>query len=75
MKTHYTQSLYEASYLLALGFKLVSANPDGHKTTLLFADSPELKQAVIDFYNNEGIVKAKPFVECYRSLKDMVFQR
>ena len=73
-KTYRTQSLYEASYLLALGFKLIGADP-GQKTTLLFADSPELQQAVLDFYNGEGTVRAKPFVESYRSLKDMVFQR
>jgi len=70
-----TQSLYEASYLLANGFRLVATNRAGLKTTLLFADIPELRQAVLDFYNGEGVVKAKPFVECYRSLKDMVFQR
>ncbi len=75
MSVHKTQSLYEASYLLALGFKLVSTNPDGQKTTLLFADTPELKQAVMGFYNGDGVIKAKPFVECYRSLKDMVFRR
>ncbi len=76
MKTHHsTQSLYEASYLLATGFKLVASDPGGQKTTLLFADTPELRQAILDFYNGEGMVRAKPFVENYRTLKDMVFQR
>lgn len=75
MKDYRTQSLYEASYLLALGFKLVASDAQGQKTTLLFADTPELRKAVMDFYNGDGLVRAKHFVESYRSLKDMVFQR
>ncbi len=75
MTAHRTQSLYEASYLLARGFRLAATDHEGQKTTLVFADTPELRQAILDFYNGDGMVKAKPFVESYRSLKDMVFQR
>ena len=74
-KTYRTQSLYEASYLLALGFRIVSSDAAGQKTTLVFDDTLKLRQAVVDFYNGDGVVRAKPFVESYRSLKDMVFQR
>lgn len=74
-KNYSTQSLYEASFLLAKGFELTSKDSTGQKTTLLFEDSPELRQAVIAFYNGRGIIRAKVFVESYRSLKDMVFQR
>ncbi len=70
-----TQSLYEASFLLARGFKLIAANTDGPKATLLFADSVDLQQTILDFYNSKGMVRAKPFVDAYRSLKDMVFRR
>ena len=75
MKTYSTQSLYEASYLLAKGFKLISKDTSGRKAALIFEDSPELKQAVMDFYNGGASVRAKAFVDSYRSLKDMVFQR
>lgn len=75
MKSYQTQNLYEASYLLAKGFKLVAKDARGQKTTLHFEDSPDLKKALMDFYNGDGVVYAKAFVESYRSLKDMVFQR
>lgn len=74
-KFHRTQSLYEGAYLIALGFRLVSKDSSGQKTALLFEDSPELRQAVMDFYNGGASVRAKAFVDSYRSLKDMVFQR
>lgn len=75
MKNYTTQSLYEASYLLAKSFKLVSKDSNGQKVSLLFEDSPELRQVVMDFYNGEGMVRAKVFVDHYRSLKDFCFTR
>ena len=75
MKTYSTQSLYESAYLLSRGFKLISKDSTGHKSTLLFEDSPQLKQAVMDFYNGRGTACAKSLFDSYRSLKDMVFQR
>ena len=75
MKTYSTQSLYESAYLLSKGFKLISRDSTGQKTTLLFEDSSELKQAVMGFYNGEGTASAKTLFDAYRSLKDMVFQR
>ena len=75
MRTYSTQSLYEASFLLAKGFKLVSRDSAGRKTTLHFDNSPELQKAVVDFYNGGASVRAKAFVDTYRSLKDMIFQK
>ena len=75
MDTYSTQSLYEASYLMANGFLIISRKTDGQKTHILFEDTPKLKQAVMAFYNGDGMVNAKSFVNNYRSLKDMVFQR
>ncbi len=75
MKMHTTQSLYEASYFLARGFKLISKDSSGQKVALLFENSPELNQAVIDYYNGAGKASAKALFDAYRSLKDMVFQR
>ena len=75
MKKYQTQSLYEASYLLSSGFQLVSKDSSSQKTTLVFQDTPELKEAVMDFYNGSGKVSAKAFVDSYRSLKDFCFTR
>ena len=74
-KDYSTQSLYECAYLLSKDFKLASKNSSGQKTKLLFEDTPELQQAVMDFYNESGKVSAKRLFDAYRSLKDMVFQR
>lgn len=75
MKKYSTQNLYECSFLLASGFKLLSKESIGSKTTLLFEESSALNKAVMDFYNGEGLVPAKLLFDFYRSLKDMVFQR
>ena len=75
MKIYATQSLYEASFLIAKGFKLISRDSTGRKTTLLFEDSLELRKAVMDFYNGGASVRAKAFVDNYRSLKDMIFKK
>lgn len=75
MRKYPTQNLYEASYLLSSGFKFISKDSNGHKTTLFFENSPELIQAVSAFYNGDARVSVRAFVENYRHLKDMVFQR
>ena len=75
MKKYPTQNLYEASYLLSTGFKLVSKDKNGLKTILCFQDTPELQQAVMAYYNGDGTVSAKNFVDAYRSLKDFCFTR
>lgn len=76
MENYYkVQSLYEASYLLVKGFSLTGKEDAGNKITLLFKDSPELRQEVLKFYNGGGIIEAKEVFDSYRSLKDYVFQR
>lgn len=71
MKKYSTTNLYESSYLLASGFRLVSQTKQGLKTVLSFQDAPELRQAILDFYNGTGMVSAKVFVDFYRSMKDL----
>lgn len=69
-----TQSLYEAAYLLAKGFKLSGQERSSNKSTLLFKDSPKLQVAVMAFYNR-GTIEAKRYTDAYRTLKDFVFTR
>ena len=72
---HYrTQSLYEASYLLAKGFPLAGKEGVGSKVTILFKDDPKIKDEALSFYNGAKI-EAKSFSDCYRTLKDFVFER
>lgn len=75
MKQYQTQSLYESSFLLSSGFQILSKDSNGSKVTLVFEETPQLKQAVMDFYNGSGKVSAKSFVDNFRSLKDFIFQR
>jgi len=70
---HETQSIWEASFLMANGCKLEGKRKEGKKTTLLFKDSKEVKKLSMDFYNNET-VRAKDFSDNYRTLKDYLFQ-
>lgn len=74
MKPYQTKNLYESSYLAAIGFKLIGKDSLGPKTTLFFQETPELREAVIDFYNGDGIVSAKAFVDNFRNMKDLCCQ-
>lgn len=69
-----TQSLYEASYLLAKGFSLAGKEGTGNKITILFKDAPKIRDEVLNFYNKAKI-EAKSYSDCFRTLKDFVFER
>lgn len=75
MKKYETTNLYESSFLLAKGFKLLGKASHGSKSSLQFQDTADLRKAVMDFYNGDGVVSAKAFVDYYRSMKDLCFQR
>lgn len=68
-----TQSLYEAAYLMSRGFSLAGKRKDSSKVTILF-DGENVHEAALKFYNG-GKVEAKKFTDCYRSLKDYIFER
>ena len=68
------QSLYEGSFLLARGYALAGKEKAGNKVTILFEDTKEVKKTVLEFYNGAEI-GAKALFDCYRSLKDYVFER
>lgn len=75
MENHFkTQSLYEASYLLAKGFSLAGKEKTGDKVTILFDASSKLVEESLRFYNG-GKIEAKAMFDAYRTLKDYVFER
>jgi len=74
LEPHRTQNLYEAAFLRARGFKLAGKERFGKKVTVIFAPDPNINGVVMEFYNG-GHVEGWAFVEAYRSLKDMVFER
>ena len=74
LEGHKTQNLYEAAFLRAHGFKLAGKERSGQKVTIVFAPDPSINDAVMDFYNG-GHVEGQAFVEAYRTLKDLVFER
>ena len=69
-----TQSLYEAAYLLTKGCSLAGKRSDGQKVTLMFSGHSKVQMEVLNFYNN-GKVEAKRLFDCYRTLKDYIFQK
>jgi hypothetical protein len=73
-KTYRAQNLYECAYLMAKGFMLQGKERNGNKITLLFEGSPEINQEVMRFYNGAKI-EAKKYSDCYRTLKDYIFER
>jgi len=73
-KTYSTQSLYEASFLMAKGCELAGKEDLGNKVNLLFNDNKKTRLEILNFYNS-GLVEGKKYSDCYRSLKDYVFTR
>jgi len=64
-----TQDLALASFLHCRNFPFVGVEPasDSLSTICVFEDSPELRQAVVD-YANDGIVPVRTF---FATLKDL----
>jgi hypothetical protein len=77
VESHKTQSLYEAAFLMAKGFKLArkETSESGRKVILVFEPHPDLAEAVMSFYNNGSRVEPKALFDAYRTLKDYIFQR
>ena len=69
-----TQSLYEGAFLMAKGFSLAGKEKPGSKITILFEYTPEISEKAMEFYNG-GKVEAKKYTDCYRTLKDYIFER
>jgi len=73
MSKYETQSLYEASYLLAKGFKLSGENQNGSKKTIII-EGDGVEEEALCFYNG-ALISAKKLTDSYRTLKDFVFQK
>lgn len=65
-----TQNLYQASYLLARGFRIAGKEWSGQKVTVIFEPHPDIDDAAMRFYND-----GKALFDAYRTLKDFVFER
>lgn len=68
-----TQSLYEAAYLLSLGFRLNGKSTERSKVVIFF-EGHDVHNKALEFYNG-GKVVAKSFADAYRTIKDYVFER
>jgi len=73
METFETQNLYQASWCLYSGLKLIGKRNNGKKTTLIFQGKDAEKKA-FDFFNGAK-ANVQDVFSCYRSLKDTIFER
>ena len=69
------KNIFECSYLMTKGFGLIGKEKIDTKVMLIFKDSDEIQESVLDFYNGAGQVSAKKFSDMYRSLKDYIVER
>ncbi len=67
-----TQNLYEAAYLLAQGMRLVGKERKGNKM-VVYLEGQDAQAKAMEFYGKTRI-DAKTLFDCYRTLKDFVFQ-
>ncbi len=61
-----------ASYLVASGHSLRAIERTGDRGAFLFTESPALEEAVLRFYNREGVVEPMAFTEMIRNLRGAV---
>lgn len=68
-----TSNLYEASFLIARGFKLNDVEKDSGRKAILYLEGEGIEDAIRDYYNG-GLVSGKAMTDAYRMLKDRVFE-
>jgi prepilin-type processing-associated H-X9-DG protein len=68
LKPFETSDLMLASYLRCRNFTIQDIKRHNGKTNFAFADSPQLRQAVLD-YANDGPVAVRTFCGTMRDLK------
>lgn len=73
MPTYSTKDLYEASFLYAVGKKLVDLTREGPQAWFNFEDEDGCHRLSRVFWAKEGSVVPKIYAESIRSLKDMLF--
>ncbi|MDD3375158.1 MAG: DUF5659 domain-containing protein [Candidatus Omnitrophica bacterium] len=73
-KTNYcTANIYEAAYLLTVGFQLAGKQRNGAKIVLEFKASQKLIDESLKFYNG-GRVDARAFSEAFKNIKNFIFE-
>ena len=68
-----TTNIYEASYLLATGFRLAGKQKNGARIALEFKASKKLTEESLKFYNG-GRVDARAFSEAFKNIKNFIFE-
>ncbi len=63
------------AYLKTLGFKLQGTKKYRNRINFLFPKSPELTQAITDYYNRNGKVVALDYAEHFRTLRAFLHQQ
>ena len=69
-----TEDLYLSSFLMAKSHHVLGYIKTGRKASIRFLITASLEKDVMAYYNSGKAVGSRLF-DCYRRLKDMVFQR
>ena len=71
--TYATSDLSLSAFLQALGHQLVDLRNERGRGTFVFDDTPELRQDILRWGNNEPVsIQVRGFVNLMRDLKGMV---
>lgn len=68
-----SEDLYLCSFLLASGHSLLGYTKNDRKVTLCFLRTPAIEEDTLAYYNS-GKITASRLFDCYRRLKDLIFQ-
>lgn len=68
-----SEDLYQCSYLLTKGHKVLGCIRNGRKVAIRFIKTPALEKDAMAYYNT-GKASASHLFASYRQLKDMIFQ-
>lgn len=68
------KDLYISSYLKAKSFPLKDADLDPQgRTVFHFLETPELKKALMQFYDGTALVSPSAFIEAFKSLRSLAY--
>ncbi len=73
MDNYATSDLSLSAFLQALGHQLVEVRNERGRGTFVFTDTPELRQDILRWGNNEPVsIQVRGFVNLMRDLKGLV---
>lgn len=71
---HYsTTNIYEASFLIARGFRIQDIQKGNGRKAAVLLEGDGIGEAVRDYYNG-GPVSGKAMTDAYRMIKDKLFE-